>query len=194
MRVVIATCTRNEWLVPKTIKYWRRAWPECAWPVESVSGDRAWSDQMLDWLVGKHEPFLLMLEDYITVKVDRVAMKAARVAMMFDDVGTVRLMPLPTPPQRIEHATTPRRQIGEHGNKKPYAVSLQAAFWRPEMLRDLLKRGENPWETELKGTQRAKVYTKYRFLGTFAWAITYKNALRRGKIHRPTQFWMRLHP
>lgn len=149
---------------------------------------------MLDWLAGKHEPFLLMLEDYITVKVDKRAVKAAQAVMNLRDVGTVRLVPMPTVPHRIPRALGLWEYIGEHGNKKPYAMSLQAAMWRPEALRDLLRPGESPWETELKGTQRAKSYTKYRFLGTRVWAITYKNALRRGKIHRPTQFWMKVHP
>lgn len=61
-------------------------------------------------------------------------------------------------------------------------------------MRDLLRPGENPWETELRGTLRAKTYTKYRFLGTFDWALRYKNALRRGKKHKPTMLWMKVHP
>ena len=73
-------------------------------------------------------------------------------------------------------------------------IMANQAEWEPQMLRALLKSGETAWQTEMRGSQRAKIYRSYRFMGTRGWGLRYHNYLRRGKPDRRAQFWMFLHP
>jgi len=186
VRVVIATYEPNLWLAELAEAYWQRAWPECAWPVEVVSGSGAWADVMLDWLQGQTEPFLLLLEDYITTHVDKRLMGNAQTALSRPDVGTVRLVPMPRQPVGGKY-------VGWHNVKLPYAMSLQAALWKPDALRIMLRPGECAWATEVRGSQRAKQRAHFRFMGTKDWAIRYQNYLARGVVNPDAERWMREH-
>ena len=45
-----------------------------------------------------------------------------------------------------------------------YLLNLQAGLWRRDVLYELLKDEENPWQTEIYGSIRARAYSDYKFL------------------------------
>jgi hypothetical protein len=47
-------------------------------------------------------------------------------------------------------------KLGMIGQDEPYRTSLMAAIWDKQTLISLLKEGENPWEMEIKGTERSR--------------------------------------
>lgn len=209
MRVVVTTCDAHVHVVEFFIKAWRKAWPNCTWPIEVVAGticppcanaelvnvvqlglDEGWSDNMLIYLnefyPNGNDPFLLMLEDYIVTEVSADYMELCETAARNPIVGQVRLVPIPGPTLDWEGHDS----IGEFDKEEPYAISLQASMWRPEVLQDLLVMDENPWQVETKGSRRAKTYDKYIFLGARGHALKYLNLLRRGEEREDVLEWI----
>jgi len=122
------------------------------------------------------DPFMLILEDYIITEIDHRLLSVATSTMEVSTVGMVRLVPIPGPTIELASVDT----IGIIDKAEPYAVSLQAAIWRPQVLRDLLCVFENAWQFETHGSRRAATYRNYEFVGTYDHAMRYQNYLARG--------------
>jgi hypothetical protein len=72
--------------------------------------------------------------------------------------------------------------------KGPYSLSFQASIWRREMLLEVMRPNETPWESELKGTYRV-IDSNYDVLGSFQWPLNYMICVNKGKFDREGQ-WM----
>lgn len=204
LRVVVTTCDKQAHVVPLFVKYFQRAWPDCPFDVEFVGNtkmpqearrlgkvvlvgeDEGWSTSMLRYIGDSTEPFLLLLEDFFLADVVRKPFQAAVEAILQPNVGQVRVYPDPGPTLPWNNS----EYVGKIDKQKPYALSLQAAFWKPQVFRDLLVQGENPWQVETRGARRARSYGKYLFLGTYEKAVVYKEYLRRGEPIEETVKWM----
>jgi hypothetical protein len=147
-------------------------WPDCPYPaylttnvkdfeypgvsVIKTGPDTDWSDQLRRVLSRlDHRYVLLFLEDYwLTHPVDteRIADYAAH--MEESQLNYLRL--LAAPPPAHEFPGDPR--LGLIARDGDYRTSIQIAFWRREVLHDLLVPGESPWQFELNGTVRSRAY------------------------------------
>lgn len=210
MKIVVTTCDRYAWIIPDFIRAFLRAWPDCPWRVDLVWGrsdarplaepwipngwsiyatpDVTWAANLLAFLDLGDEPFLLLLEDFILDTVDDKRLRA--IAKIFDhapDVGLVRVHPCPGPTLPWHGTVDP---LGVIDKKEPYAISLQATMWRPQVIRDLFRTYENPWQTEIEGSKRAADYDAYTFLGTKESAIGYRELMRRGVEVLETRHWI----
>jgi len=201
MRVIVTTHDAQAYVIPLFIEHFERAWPTCPYGVELVGctqmpdvparyqvtllgEDQSWSSNMLKFLGATTEPFLLLLEGFLITEIEWEAFDEAVQAIHRPTVGQVRLRPCPAP-------TLPYSEnLGRIDKSEPYALSLQAALWRPQVFRDLLIPGENPWQVETKGARRAKNYREYDFLGTWNWTLKYREYLRRGKPIEETVKWL----
>jgi len=69
-----------------------------------------------------------------------------------DDIGCVRL----NPHDRLSHFLVDANIDGfkEYPLDKPYSISLQPAIWQKEFLFEFLRKGENIWQVEEKGSIR----------------------------------------
>jgi hypothetical protein len=193
------------------LKYWHRAWPNCPHNLEILGctqmprgieryaqvtllgEDKGWPGNLLAWISDRDEPFILLLEDYIIQSVDVRLMAKACQAIQIDTIGQVRLVPVPGPTKRWRED----EDLGEIDKNEAFAISLQAACWKPEVLRDLLISGETPWEVEGRGSQRARNgYDRFTFLGCYGWALTYRmgGLMNRGGILPEVQKWIDEHP
>lgn len=63
----------------------------------------------------------------------------------------------------------------------PYQMSYQAGIWQTEHLLDVLRPGENPWRSELNGTDRLALRDDLLVLGTLVHPVRYAHVLRRNK-------------
>jgi hypothetical protein len=82
--------------------------------------------------------------------------------------------------------------FGEIDKSLEYAISLQASFWKPQTFRDLLDRSWNPWEIELRGSQKAATYDK-RFIGCKTCVLNYKDYMMRGNRRPEHADWVDAH-
>jgi hypothetical protein len=61
----------------------------------------------------------------------------------------------------------------------PYQMSFQAGIWNIELLKEVLRPHENPWLSEIKGSERlAEAGSKYRVLGTTSPPVHYQPVYR----------------
>lgn len=210
MKIAVITCDRYAWLCPLFLKYWQRAWPDCPYRLEVVGGtlptpgadnvllgeDRGWATNMLSYLGESDEPILLMLDDYMTDSIDADLVGWAEKLINFPRVGLVRLYPCPGPTRTLWPTLPelPADAFGVIDKHEPYGVSLQAAIWRPQVLREVLRSGETPWETEIDGSVRVREYQQYEFLATFSSAIGYREYMKRGQPIVSTVDWVEAHP
>jgi hypothetical protein len=180
MKVLITTCPAYRKLVPLCLKCFWHVWPDCPWPVEVLGAtgpDKGWATNFRRWVAaGNTEPILLLLDDYFLTRVNRDAMyAAAHRAETEADMVRVAACPGPTLPHL-------HSRLGTFDKHLPYAVSLQAAFWKPKALADLIEPGWNPWQVEIEGSKRAAA-SPFLFIGTTGYVIEYMNAAGRGRLN-----------
>lgn len=69
-----------------------------------------------------------------------------------------------------------------------YSLSFQASIYRRELLLQMLRIGETPWQAELNGTGRLN-HTPWRVMGTYNWPINYMIVMNKGQFDRKG-LWM----
>ncbi len=214
IHVIVNTCDQYAPVIPKWLTFWYRYWtlphrivivgvshyslkapidlrdaPVSAFYVEK---DNGWAYNLLVYLEKRklmygESPFLMLMDDHIIFEVDNDLIRTAQDIIERPDVGCVRLVPWPGP-------TLPYNApgFGEIDKRQEYAISLQASFWKPQTLIDLLDPGWSPWQIELLGSKRAAGYDK-RFIGCQSCAINYKDYFCRGKPREGHAAWVDEH-
>jgi len=137
-----------------------------------------WSTLILRALDAVGTPWVLFtLEDFFL----RGPTDSARIAALFetarrDDLQMLRLIPRPGPTTRIDGNDA----YGWIDVGAPFRVSTQAAFWRVDVLRELIVAGESIWQFELHGSERSVRFD--RFAGVWRSALPYRHhVVERGK-------------
>jgi hypothetical protein len=152
-----------------------------------------WSDGLIE-LCQKMESrhFLLLLEDFwLNSQVDLAGIVSVsnwfkdQEALCLDISGTRG-----SKRQAREYATVENRMIIATPPGTPYQLSYQASFWDRGRLLQVLRAGENPWQSEVNGSQRVTEEGMI-VLGTREPLIRYKPVYRAG---RATLDLTSLHP
>lgn len=65
-----------------------------------------------------------------------------------------------------------------------YAASLQPAIWQKDFFLDILRRNENPWETEVKGSSRVAEKKVVHCIYPKKDLYPYAETIRHGKIRK----------
>lgn len=208
--IVIQTCDKYAPVIPKFLSFFYRTWtlPHKTTILGISRGtlhipvglrdkpvtafyfgtDGGWASNLLRYMTTMDDaPFMLMMDDHIMFECNDDLLRVAWDIIQRPDVGCVRLVPWPGPtlPYDVEG-------FGEIDKSLEYAISLQASFWKPQTLRDLLDRRWTPWEIELKGSRRARTYDK-RFIGCKSCAVNYKDYFMRGKPREGHAVWVDEH-
>jgi hypothetical protein len=203
MKIIVATYTKNAHLLSTFFECFDRVWPDCPYEIYVLYNaelrprqvvemygvparfpDYGWPDNVLRWLDDEqNEPFLLMLDDYFLVYVDRDLVKMAETAINDPSTGCIRLVPGP-------NLLDTSGDFSLIAKDKPYSLSLQASMWKPQMLRDLLRKGESIWGVEHQGSKRVAVYERYNVVGVTRSALAYQNYLRRGNPQEKVIEWL----
>jgi hypothetical protein len=191
--LVILSCDAYRDLWAPCLALHRRYWPDCPYPTFLVSEARAveddrvrplcagpglaWSD-VVRWALERlaHEHVLLMLDDFFLTRPVRTDVVEARRAELAARRGAyLRLVPWPRPTAPVSGSAS----LGEHEAGAPFRASLQAAFWRRDVLLELLARGESAWEFEQRGSARSTAIAA-PFYSTRAPVLHYVGVLLRG--------------
>ena len=120
-----------------------------------------WSDSLIDLIDSAGDKyFVLMLEDYWLYDYVDYSRINQLTDLMSDDILRIDLSG-----NRASYSQAVKIQLGivETPPGTPYQMSFQAAIWHKENLRNTLRKGESPWESEIKGSKRVG---DLRVLGT----------------------------
>lgn len=225
MEIIIITCDAFQHVVPLCVKFLQVAWDGCADGVTVVTNtqargtvelqingsirmvyflgpDEGWSNNMIKYLnesgiIHNNKPFLLLLEDYIIYDINwKTLRECIDTIETHDDVGMIRLVPIPGPALPWNDHRGRSKVIGKLDKSKheSYCMSLQAALWKPKTLLETLEPDLNPWKTEGRGSRRiaqGKICRHTDFMCTYDKVISYKNLLRRGKPDKGVVDWLR---
>jgi hypothetical protein len=147
-------------------------WPDCPFPIRLMTGvkdfpdpriqviplapDRGWSNQMLKALPHVDTPFVLYFqEDYwLNEPVHTARLLTYLEHMKTHGLNYLRLLAKPLP----DHDSPLDPRLGILADGAEYRTSVQIAFWRREVLLDLIVPGESAWDFELNGTKRSRKY------------------------------------
>jgi hypothetical protein len=176
------------------------------YPIVYLGADLDWAGNMILYL-DEHlddEVFLLLLDDYyLSAPPDTEFLeKVIHCVGGNDDVGYINLRPwsddllsdgsIYRTYQEWQHIEP--EPDGRHGIKNKHCpvgighydlanarhlLNLRPGVWRKAFLRSLLRAGEDGWETEIEGTERARHGKKW-MLGTFSHPIPNCNVARYG--------------
>jgi len=75
-------------------------------------------------------------------------------------------------------------KIGRLRKNYKYYVSLQPGIWRTDYIRRVFKHGEDAWQTELKGANRARKNESYLSAGVTPTVFLHTNFYSKGKFYR----------
>lgn len=146
-----------------------RYWPDCPFAVYLVSNykeykdkrvisirvgeDKKWATNMMIALEGTKSPYIIYLqEDYfLQSRVDTEYVNKLVYYAECNNVSCLRLFPSP-PPDIFFNNTL---NLGKINNDAAYRVSLQAALWKSDDLKNLICEGESGWDMEYNGTLRS---------------------------------------
>jgi len=129
---------------------------------------------------------LLMMDYVLKSPVKTELVKAAEDWCKRPEIGHVRLRPFPHP-QRPFRADP---KFGEIERGSRYSLSLQPGLWETSVLLGLLRDGEDPWQTEIRGSDRTR-YLQKRLLSTLDHAYVHHNYYRKGKVAEGLPKWVK---
>ncbi len=205
MKVVVPSCDGHSWLIPTFLHFYKKNWSDNPYQTEFVTetkeieghatfctGKIPWTDGIIKYLKSfNEETFLLLLADFILEETVSTDMVKRAESLCVDNIGCVRL---------IVHDRSCRFLVdtGIRGFKrypldKPFSVSLQASIWQKEFLLEILRKGENPWQTEIEGSKRIQQSRK-KVIWTDAPILSYHyphGYLAKGEIVRPVEQWVK---
>lgn len=141
-------------------------------------GDLNWSallHRVLEQL--DSETVLLFLDDFfLTSRANTRAASALLNEMNRLGAAHLRLVPHPEYLLRTELSSL----VGSHDPRLPYRASLQAGFWRRDVLMSLLRDGESPWDFEVLASRRS-LELDAPFFAALRNPVPYIDVLERGK-------------
>lgn len=144
-----------------------------------------WSDGLIRYLnTITDDLVILLLEDYWLIRQANRGLIYTAAGYMIDHPEVIRF---DLSSDRMFNKEA--RYVGSIGLmdicevKADYSISFQAAIWRRDLLLQVLKPGETPWEAELNGSRRLN-QLPYRVVGSYQWPINYLIACNKGKLDR----------
>ncbi len=117
-----------------------------------IPDEKSWSDNMLIALDRIEEDYILFfIEDYMmTSAVNHKEVKELYDLMQKENAAYLKLQP-----GNYEKIHPENKGVAYMGQKQQHRNALQLSIWRKDILRKLLKKGENPWDFELDGNARS---------------------------------------
>jgi len=169
--VLVCSCDKYDdvWGAFFTLLF--RYWPEIPHPVYLLANEKGYDDPRVttvhtpakaDWSTTflaaldaiPSRRVLVVMEDYLLQRPVNGARIAELIRIMErEGAACVQVFPDGAPSRR--HPSEPGLGIVAKG--QPFRVTLQAAVWDRQALRELVRPGENAWDFEVKGSRRSDV-------------------------------------
>jgi hypothetical protein len=144
-----------------------------------------WSDGVIKFLETIHDDlFLWMMEDFwLLRKADTTAIyELEKYMLQHPDIARMDLSADRANNRDIRDiGYLGRLDLVESTKDIPYHFSFQAGIWRRKMLLDCMIQGENPWQSEINGSERL-IDLGYRVMGTRQRPLRYLIAVQQGQV------------
>lgn len=188
LTIIVCSCDKYEDLWYPYFEIFKNQWPDCKYPIilntesktyshegldikclklysEKQAKNVAWSDRMKETLKRvKTDYVLITLDDHFLIS----PVNSERFEEAFDLIKKHRRV---SALSFIAHCPKDKKtkwldNFGKWKMSEYFRINLDTAIWRKKALLRNLKKGENAWEFELKGTERAlwdfTEYYRYR--------------------------------
>lgn len=197
--ILVVSCDAYSDLWDPFFKLFYGFWPDCPYPIYlqtnhkeyshekaktiKIGDDIDWSSNLqlaLDQIPTKY--VLILLEDFFLCKVVKTKIIEKLAALISQrNAAYLRLVPKPPPDEYLNDDLN----IGIISIGQMYRVSFQAGIWDKEILKKILKPGENAWAAEMEGSRRSDKVA-HEFLSVnkapySEWPIHYMNAVIKRK-------------
>jgi len=211
MKLIVLTCDKYKWIVPIFNYFMRKYWPDNPYETEVVTdlgfmngkvfyaGNFSWASRLINYLRhSKEEKFLITLEDYlIKAPVDSARVKAAE-KLCEGDVGYVRLSNGPYKYFRKHCRSNPDIEgFREYPPEQRFSMVAHMGFFQKQFLLDVLREGEDVWQSEGDGSRRLKkMESKWRVLWPETNIINYMvngGLMKKGKLRTHALDWTLTH-
>ena len=208
MKTVVLTSDSHNWLLKGFFHQWKKynggsvevagfTQPELPKGVNFHSiGDMKdypvdkWSNALIKYLNEIQDDLvLILLEDYWLIRpvnFDAIE-EAAELMESYRDVIRFDLTTDRSGSKIAEYAGA-FRKLDLCRAKGEYSLSFQASIYRKDLLLEVLRPDENPWQTELNGSARLNALP-YDVLGSYQWPLNYMIVMNKGKFDREG-LWM----
>ncbi len=168
--VIVSSCDNYSDVWDSFFTQFFKYWPDCPFPVYLTTNE-------LDYEFGKAaavktgkdgnfannmrkavqkintDYFICLIDDFhLDRKVDTGRILNLLEIMKKEKAGYLRLNPMPGPDSDFKNYS----DVGLISADARYRTSLMAAFWDKNVFLKLLVDGENPWEMEVRGTERSR--------------------------------------
>lgn len=193
LTVLVSSCDKYADILPGFVQCFRKYWPNCQYPVALVTETTpkpldttffhscyaqktSWAERLLAACRQIETPYVFLLLDdfFVNDVVDSAAIEKALKIMAKNNMGHLRLAPLPKPQCRIPGTKLGNTFCGEYQRGKAYRVSAQVALWNRAYLMRLLQdlgTGEL-WYFERQGSFLSERYEE-TCAGTYDDAFPY---------------------
>lgn len=175
--ILVLSCDKNSDLMNLFERHFVRYWPDCQYNIyvglekENVcfnnwktlhSDCQQWAQRVKSYL--RQIPtdiVLIMLDDFLieeNVSQEKIQEYINKIESDVDLIN-ITLENIPARDNRKLHEL----HLLQRGNQSNYLVNMQVGLWRKEYLLHLMKDTENPWQTELYSSIRARQYKDKKF-------------------------------
>ena len=176
--ILVLSCDKNISVLNIFFQFLKENWPQCDMPIYvglekgeiQVEGcdvlhsdETQWAKRVKGYLESMECQFvLLILDDFIIEeKVDNKKVESF-CKIMLDNPNIVNISMADIYDPR--NMATEFDDLVERKKNGNYLLNMQIGIWNREILLSLLKDKENPWQTELYGSIRARKLRNKRFL------------------------------
>lgn len=210
MKIVVFNCDLYADIAPAWYSLYQKFWPESPYEVVYVTNSKPITVPApvhyierpeLDF-GGRVRAFLhhhytddlilITMADYLLKEpADNEIILKAEALCRRPLVRHCRLRPMPKPPHAFKE-----EGFGKIHKGRRYSLSLQPGIWEAQVLYDLVQPGEDPWQTEIRGSRRTTAI-RGSFLSTETHVLPHHNYYRKGKAQAlwfveenvPEAFW-----
>lgn len=176
--ILVLTCDKNVSLMNIFMSFFWSNWKDCPFRVylgfENIkpeysksiilnSDETKWGKRTLGYLKTlKTKYVMIILDDFIVEKqVDTESIKRYISYMRNDgDIVSIAIADI----YDKNNSATEYGELVKRPKKANYLLNLQACLWHRETLISLMRENENPWQTELFGSIRARKLKDKQFL------------------------------
>jgi hypothetical protein len=173
--ILVLSCDKYSDIWPPFYAFFFKYWPECPFKIYNASNHLSFSHPRVtnihsgldaDWSTEtkaileqiKEKYVLILLEDYFIYKpVDMPTLLSSLEIMKKYNAQFLRLACFPSKYNlwwkydKLNDAPF----IGKIRNGEEYRINLQTGIWNKELLNNLIKQGESPWQFEINGSIRS---------------------------------------
>lgn len=175
---LVLSCDKNIDVCEIFFEQFRKYWKNCKYPVylgleqeefkvkgvQVLQSDaQSWAERVMDYLKKIPSPYvLILLDDFVIEEPVDVGMVDYYADLIKENckIANITFENIPDIHNQVSTFTYLQRRT----SRANYLVNLQVGLWRKDILLSLLRKKENPWQTEIYGSIRARAYSDYIFL------------------------------